>query len=118
MFLMLLMSKEVMVKISVNLVRCHGEPRSLLQRTRRTVTRLAATQSSGHGAGHAFKEEAAVWDTMGAKEKKMKLQSYLGTMVFSAARIWRVGPLLMKMLPIGVQSCVDEIVPQRAVSGI
>ena len=82
MFLMLLMWKEVMVKTSVNLVRCHGEPRSLRQRTRGTVTRLAATLSSEHGAGHAFKEEAAVWDTMGAKEKKTKSPLSRGTMGF------------------------------------
>ena len=106
------------MKTSVNLVRCHGEPRSLQQRTKRTVTRLAATLSSEHGAGHAFKEEAAVWDILGAREKKTKSLLFHGTMDFWAARTWRVGPLLVKTLPIGVLFCVDEIVPQKVVSGI
>ena len=77
-----LMYEEVMMRISVNPVGFRGELRSLLQLMRRTVTRLVATQSSEHGAGHASKEEAAVWDTMGAKEKKMKFQLSHGTMGF------------------------------------
>ena len=79
---MVLMYEEVMVRISVNHVRCHGELRSLLQPMRRIVTRLAATLSSEHGAGHASKEEAAVWDTSGAQEKRTKFLSSNGTMDF------------------------------------
>ena len=106
---MVLTSKEVMVRISVNHVRCHGELRSLLQPMRRIVTRLAATLSSEHGAGHASKEEAAVWDTMGARGKKTKFRLFPGIMVFVAARTRKVGSLQVKMLLIGVLFCVDEI---------
>ena len=76
-----LMCKEVMRRILVNPAEFLDEHRSLLQLMKRTAMKLAATPSSVHGAVHAYKEEAAVWDIMGARGKKMKLQSFPGIMV-------------------------------------